>query len=367
MKTPTRPRLLPLALAAALLALPPGLAGQEEEDWADQDLPLAGHPDSRTLSLSLDEGTWISLDVSPDGRTLVFDWLGDLYTLPIEGGTATRLTSDIAFDAQPRFSPDGERIVFTSDRSGGQNIWHMALDGSDTVQVSSGEANRAESPEWTPDGEYIVASMGGFRGGGGLPNLHLYHADGGSGIALTEDDGEKNLGAAFSGDDGRWIWYARRNGDWTYNAPMPQYQLAAYDRETGESYGRTSRWGSGFRPTLSPDGRWLVYGTRHDAHTGLRIRDLENGAERWLAYPIQQDDQESRATLDVLPGMSFTPDSRAIVVSYGGEIWRVPMDGSEPTQSVAAAEYYVDLFDPAGTCVHATGWTKSSTTSPTIA
>ena len=255
-----------LAAFAAPLAGP--LAAQEPA--GDAPLPL---PVDRTLPVAMDEGTWMSLDVSPDGERIVFDHLGNLFLLPMEGGEATQLTSGLAFDAQPRFSPGGERIVFTSDRSGGQNIWIMQVDGSDTVQVSRGEANRAESPEWTPDGRYIVASMGGFRGGGGQPNLHLYHVEGGSGVALTEDEGEKNLGAAF-GDSGRWIWYARRQGDWSYNAPMPQYQLAVYDRETGQSYGRTSRWGSGFRPTLSPDGRWLVYGTRHDADTRLRIRDL---------------------------------------------------------------------------------------------
>ncbi|MDT8342203.1 MAG: amidohydrolase family protein [Longimicrobiales bacterium] len=305
------------ALAAALLVpLAAPLAAQGGEDAP---LPL---PVDRTLAMDTDEGTWMSVDVSPDGRQIVFDLLGDLFLLPIEGGEARRLTSGLAFDAQPRFSPDGTRVVFSSDRSGGQNVWILSLDGTDTVQVTTGEANRAESPEWTPDGEYVVASMGGFRGGG-LPKLRLYHVRGGSGTTLVDGpDNLKTLGAAF-GPDGRWVWYARRTGDWTYNAPMPQYQLAAYDRETGQSYTRTSRWGSGFRPTLSPDGRWLVYGTRHDAETGLRIRDLRSGEERWLAYPVQHDDQESRATLDVLPGMSFTPDSRALIAAWGGKIHRI--------------------------------------------
>src|SRR5690606_23364134 len=71
----------------------------------------------------------------------------------------------------------------------------------------------------------------------------------------------------------------------------------------------------------------------HEDQTGLRIRDLRTGEERWLAYPVQHDDVESRATLDALPGYSFTPDSRAIVVSYGGEIWRVPVASAWSTDA----------------------------------
>ncbi|MXW56509.1 MAG: amidohydrolase, partial [Gemmatimonadales bacterium] len=304
--------------ATAAQEAPNGAEGPENED-----LPL---PVDRTVAMDMTEGSWISLDVSPDGETIVFDYLGNLFTIPIGGGDATQLTSGMAFDAQPRFSPDGARIVYTSDYDGGQNIWIRSLDGSDRTQISRGAANRAESPEWLPDGDYIVASMGGFRGGG-LPKLKMFHVDGGSGIELvSEPENLKMLGAAVS-PDGRYIWYARRTGDWTYNAQFPQYQLEAYDRESGERYTRSSRYGSAIRPVLSPDGRWLVFGTRHEAHTGLIIRDLESGDERWLAYPVQHDDQESRATLDVLPGMSFTPDSRHLVASYGGKIWKLPVEG----------------------------------------
>src|SRR5690606_26734697 len=174
--------------------------------------------------------------------------------------------------------------------------------------------NRAASPEWPPAGRYLVATFGpgNFRYGGN-PNLRLWHVDGGSGVELLDDEElRKPLGATFS-PDGRWIWYAQRTGgaDWDYNAQLPLYEIVAHDRETGEAHDRVSRPGSALRPTLSPDGRWLVYGTRHDEHTGLRIRDLANGDERWLAYPVQRDDQESRGTLDVLPGMSFTPASDA--------------------------------------------------------
>src|SRR5258708_4406934 len=78
---------------------------------------------TRRLQFTTDEGTWLSLDVSPDGRSIVFDLLGDLYTLPLTGGKATRITSGPAFDTQARFSPDGRSIVFVSDRSGSDNVW----------------------------------------------------------------------------------------------------------------------------------------------------------------------------------------------------------------------------------------------------
>jgi Tol biopolymer transport system component len=310
---------------------PPDSAAVEEEPEEESEagpLPLEA---DRTISIDRTAGTWISLDVSPDGETIVFDYLGNLFTMPFEGGEATQLTSGMAFDAQPRFSPDGSRIAYTSDADGGQNIWVLSLDGTDTIQVSKGGANRAESPEWTPDGDYIIASMGAFRGQG-LPKLRLFHIDGGGGVELVDEPEDlKMLGAAITAD-GRHVWYARRSGDWNYNAQMPQYQLEVYDRDTGNRYTRTQRYGSAFRPTLSPDGRWLVYGTRHEDQTGLVARDLRDGTERWLAYPVQHDDQESRATLDVLPGMSFTPDSRELVASWDGRIWRVPIDGGAASE-----------------------------------
>jgi Tol biopolymer transport system component len=104
----------------------------------------------RTISLETDEGSWISLDVSPDGETIVFDLLGDLYTLPLEGGEATRITRGMAYDGQPRYSPDGEKIVFVSDRSGGDNLWTLELATGDTAQITQGNGGRWVSPDWTP-------------------------------------------------------------------------------------------------------------------------------------------------------------------------------------------------------------------------
>ncbi|NNM34573.1 MAG: amidohydrolase family protein, partial [Gemmatimonadetes bacterium] len=197
------------------------------------------------------------------------------------------------------------------------------------------------SPEWTPDGDYIVVSRSG--GLGGAAKLQMYHKDQRSPLPVIRGQNPlKTVGAAF-GPDERFIWYASRTGDWQYDALFPQYQIQRYDRETGQSITLTRRYGSGFRPAVSPDGNWLVYGSREDTETGLRRRDLRTGEESWLAYPVQRDDMESRAPLDVLPGYSFTPDSEAVVVSYGGKIWRVPMDGSAPTGIPFEVEVELDV------------------------
>ena len=327
------------ALAAPSLAAqgPPGRPGGSARE-REKPLPLAS---TRKATFTATTGTWMSLDVSPDGRTIVFDLLGDLYTLPIEGGKATRITEGMAFDAQPRFSPDGASIVFISDRSGGDNVWTMRLDFTDTTQVTSGNSNQYVSPEWMPDGEHIVVSRSTSLFG--TAKLALLNAKRRSPMPVIRTPTTlKTLGAAPS-PDGRYIWYAGRFGDWSYNALFPQYQLYRYDRETGNSTLFSFRYGSGFRPAVSPDGRWLVYGTRFDTSTALRLRDLVSGEERWLAHPVQRDDMESRATLDVLPGYSFTPDSRSVVVSYGGEIWRVPVDGTAAVKIPFEAEVNAEI------------------------
>src|SRR5690606_38317792 len=110
----------------------------------------------RDVRIDVDEGTWMALDVSPDGREIVFDLLGDIYVMPIAGGEARAIASGVAWDMQPRFSPDGRSIAFTSDRGGGDNLWIMDRDGSNPRQVSNETFRLLNSPAWTPDGQFIV-------------------------------------------------------------------------------------------------------------------------------------------------------------------------------------------------------------------
>lgn len=347
---------LRLALTALLLlpctavAQQPGGGNQSRtpRDPMQEGLPLK--PD-RTVRWTTNVGHWMSVDISPDGQTLVFDLLGDIYTMPVSGGKATALTRGMGMDAQPRFSPDGKKVVFVSDRDGGWNLWTITLDKTDTTQITRGKTNSYESPEWTPDGRFIIASRG--------TKLWMFHAEGSAGQQLIRPnaaaptggrggggaDVSRQMGVAF-GKDPRYVWFAQRRGSWIYNTPMSDYDLVVYDRESGETSTRENRWGSAFRPTLSPDGKWLVYGTRRINETWLRIRDLSNGEERWLIGPVTRDDLESRASLDVLPGMTFTPDSREIITTWNGKLWRVPVDGNAPREIPFEAEV-VQALGPA--------------------
>lgn len=300
-----------------------------------KDLPLDA---ARQVKLQVNEGSWMSLDVSPDGKQLIFALLGDIYQLPLAGGKAEQLTSGMAYDSQPKYSPDGAWIAFVSDRDGNDNVWVMNVSTKKFKQISKGKVDYVEGVEWTPDGEYLIASKGRRN-----LKLFMYHKDGGTGIQLIKTpETVKTVEPAF-GKDGRYIWYSRRTGAWNYNAQFPQYQLATFDRETGETDTKTSRYGSAFTPTLSPDGKFLVYGTRYNAKTGLILRDLASGEEKWLAYPVQRDEQESIAALGVLPGMSFTPDSKSLVATYGGKFWNIPVTGGDAKEIPFAVDTEISI------------------------
>ncbi|HLI92411.1 MAG TPA: hypothetical protein VKU83_02320, partial [Puia sp.] len=143
--------------------------------------------------------------------------------------------------------------------------------------------------------------------------------------------------------DGRYVYFSRRFGPWSYNAGLPQYQIGVYDRQNSQISTLTSRYGSSFTPVLSKDGKWLVYGSRFEDKTGLVIRNLATGDEHWLAYPVQRDDQESIATMGVLPGMAFTPDSKAVIAAYGGKIHRIPIDGGKPAEIPVTVDLQLEL------------------------
>jgi Tol biopolymer transport system component len=333
----------PILLLTAVLAVATAMGQTRIENTAKdttkyttfKDLPLKPQ---RRVEFTTTEGTWTSLDLSPDGKTLVFDMMGDLFTVAVTGGKAMPLTRGIAFDSHPRWSPDGKKILFSSDRSGAENIWWIDLEKKDTFQVTKEKDQNFPSACWTPDGDYIVYSKGKMQ-----VQLYMVHKNGGGGTQLISTPANlKTIDPAVS-PDGKLIYFSRRTGPWSYNAALPQYQVGIYDRENSKLTTITSRYGSGFTPVLSKDGQWLVYGSRYEDKTGLVLRNLATGDEHWLAYPVQRDDQESIATMGVLPGMAFTPDSKAVIASYGGKIHRIPIDGSTPTEIAVSVDLQLEM------------------------
>lgn len=302
-------------------------------------LPLVeeGAEGARSVAIETDSVTWMSLDVSPDGGTVVFEALGDLYTVPADGGEARPLTRGMAFDSQPAYSPDGAAVAFISDRNGRENLWLIDADGGNPRMLSAG-GDRTEfaSPAWSPDGSHVVVS----RTSWGLRTFELwaYHTAGGKGVRVTRAKPESNtpasrranaLGAVYS-PDGKHLYYARKSGGFGYNLRLPLWQIARRELHSGIEDTLTNARGSAFRPRLSGDGTRLVYATRIAADDGgataLRLRNLVTGEDDWLLAPVERDEQESRFTRDLLPGYAFTPDDRHLILARGGKLVRVRLE-----------------------------------------
>lgn len=361
--------LLCSALLMAGVRLPgvqlPGFwAGAQSQDEKKQDdkkeekkEELILKPEGK-VSFTTDEGAWMSLDVSPDGQAIVFDLLGDIYTLPIAGGEAKRIVGDMSFEGQPKFSPDGKLIVFTSDRSGAEQLWVCKPDGGEPKPITKGRGPGMLyflSPSWTGDGAYILASKA--ERGIGTFHVYMYHKDGGVGVSIgpppppppapgqqgPPPGPQPNKMGAVASPDGRFIYWAQRNGAFNYNAQFPIWQIVRFDRDTSEASTITNARGSAMRPVLSPDGKSLVYATRFETKTALRVRDLETNQERWLINNVTRDDQESRATRDTFPGYAFMPDGKSLIVPIDGKIKRVDFATGQATVIPFTAKVEMDI------------------------
>ena len=329
-----------LAFTPALLAAPPptptptppetpsptATATPPKKDVAaDINAPRA---DARRLNFDTREGTWMSVDVSPDGGTLVFDLLGDIYSLPIAGGTARALTRGPAYDTQPRFSPDGKTIAFTSDRGGIENIWLMDADGANPRALTEEKDAYVRSAAWTPDGNYLVARKEDAKRAGIPPvELWLYNRYGGGGIKLISSDDANNAAGPVASRDGRFLFFSVREKRFNYVPDLSGglWQIQRLDRATGEVSPVTTGFGGAVRPAVSPDGKTLVFVSRRDSDSILVARNLESGAERILAKGVTRDEQEGFAQLDTWPGYAFTPDGKALVYSDRGKLERLDL------------------------------------------
>ncbi|MBC8646595.1 MAG: PD40 domain-containing protein [Thermoanaerobaculia bacterium] len=312
-----------------------------EKKWNVETPP---YPMSVEAAIDTDEGTWMSVDVSSDGKEIVFDLLGDVYLLPVAGGEAKALTSGVSWDMQPRFSPDGKRIAFTSDRSGGDNVWIMERDGSKPVQVTKETFRLPNSAVWAPDGDFLAVRKH-FTGTRslGAGEIWLYHRSGGDGLQMTKRGNEqKDLGEPAFSPDGRYLYYSQditpgRIFQYNKDPHGEIYAIQRLDRVTGRTERFVTGPGGAVRPTPSRDGKWLAFVRRVGPKTVLFTKDLQSGREHPVWDGLERDMQETWAIHGVYPAMAWAPDGRSIVLWSGGKIRRVDRE----TGGVATVPFHV--------------------------
>lgn len=336
----------PLALALGLLLAVPGFAADRKDDKKDAKWDVnAAHGPTKVVKFSTEEGTWMDLDVSRDGKQLVFSLLGDLYLLPIEGGKARRITSGQSWDVQPRFSPDGREIAFTSDRGGGNNIWRVKSDGSDARQVSKEDFRLLNNAAWTPDGEYLIGRKH-FTGQRslGAGELWMYHKSGGAGLQLTKQkNDQQDQGEPALSPDGRYVYFSEdvtQGPSFQYNKNVHDtiYAIRRLDRETGEVVDLVSTPGGAVRPQPSPDGKSLAFVKRVRDKSVLQLLTLDTGDVRPLWDGLSHDLQEAWAVFGPYANFAWTPDSRQLVVWAKGKLWRVDAASGQPSEIKFSAD-----------------------------
>lgn len=321
------------AASLVLAALPANAARKKKDDGkkeeAKWDVQKPAGP-RRDVKLDVDEGTWMSLDVSPDGKEIAFDLLGDIYVLPIGGGEAKPIASGVAWDMQPRYSPDGKQIAFTSDRAGGDNLWVMDRNGKNAKAISAETFRLVNSPAWSPDGQWIAGRKHfTSKRSLGAGEIWLWHRSGGDGLQATEKPtDQKDVGEPAFSPDGRYIYYSLdatpgRTFEYSKDPNEQIYAIRRLDRVTGETETFAGGPGGAIRPTPSPDGKTLAFVRRIRAKSVLMTSDVESGAERVIWDGLERDMQETWAIHGVYPTFAWTPDGKSIVVWAGGKIRRV--------------------------------------------
>lgn len=309
------------------------LAGAAFADDKKEDKWDVNNPPGAKMQVKIDvtEGTWMSLDASPDGRTIAFDLLGDIYTMPATGGTAKNISSGMAWEYQPRFSPDGSRIAFTSDRAGGDNIWTMGVDGSDAKQITKESFRLLNNPTWSPDGQFIAAKKHFTTSRSlGTGEIWLYHVDGGNGVKLVSkpsDSHQKELGEPIFSPDGGYVYYTQNitpGSTFIYaqDSNTELFNIKRYDMETGDITTAAGGAGGAVRAAPSPDGQHLAYVKRVRAKSKLFLKNLTSGEERMIFDHLDQDMQETWAVQGAYPNMDWSPDGKSIYFWANGKIHR---------------------------------------------
>lgn len=319
-------------------------AQEEKEAW-NVDTGLGPHFEQ---IIDTREGTWMNLDVSPDGHWIAFDLLGDIYLMPFEGmpndnqENLIHLTSGPAWDMQPRFSPDGKYLVFTSDRTGknergGDNIWTIEIESGTLNQITQETFRLFNNPDWSPDGEYIVArkhfTSRRSLGAGEMWMFHRSGVAGGAhgGVQLTsKNNDQKDVNEPVFSPDGKYLYYSEdatpgATFEYDKDSNGQIYVVHRLELETGDRETFINGPGGACRPAPSPDGKTIAFVRRNDGKSALYLFDVESGAVQMIYDDLERDMQETWAIHGVYPGYSWTPDGESIVFWARGTIKRLQL------------------------------------------
>jgi Tol biopolymer transport system component/imidazolonepropionase-like amidohydrolase len=217
-------------------------------------------PTTKPISINLREGTNMAAALSPDGRTLMIDVQGSLWTLPASGGPAKRVTDEFLDARQPAWAPDNRRVAFQGYADGVWHIYVMNADGSGLRAITSGPFDDRE-PSWSRDGNRIAFSSD--RSG----NYDVFDLDVASGtIRQLTSNPANDYAPAYSPVDATIAFVSEREdrrGIWALDL------ATASERSLAPAAGAVSA------PSWNPDGSKVIYNVIANNRSSLLIDGRE--------------------------------------------------------------------------------------------